>query len=103
MKAWGRASDGENLARLPFRAGQAIVMLCLAAALVLWIVSLPRMQPDEINDFGIVAILPWQYWLALGCVTTGFSVSLVQTSRVGGLRIAALIVLILPSERSVTG
>ena len=95
MKAWGRASDGENLARLPFRAGQVIVMLCLAAALVLWIVSLPRMQPDEINDFGIVAILPWQYWLALGCVTTGFSVSLVQTSRVGGLRIAALIVLIL--------
>lgn len=85
----------EYLARHSARAARATVMLCLAAALLLWVVSLPLMEPDEIDDFGIVSILPWQYWLALGFLSTGFAVSLVQGSRGNGLRIAALIVLIL--------
>ena len=76
-------------------AAPAFIVLCLALALFLWITSLPLMQPDGVDDFGIVSILPWHYWMAVGCVTAGFAVSLIHPAQSNGLRVAALIVLIL--------
>lgn len=86
---------GEDTAQPRSGAAQAFILLCLAVALLLWLASLPLMEPDAIDDFGIVTILPWHYWLALGFVSTGFAVSLALPSQANGLRILALILLIL--------
>lgn len=71
------------------------VAACLGLSLLLWIASLPMMVPDGIDDFGIVTILPWPYWAAVGFLCLGFAGSLAQGAGDNGLRVAALVVLIL--------
>ena len=89
-------SDGPPPKRqiLPGTAG-AFAVISLAIAVLLWLVSLAMMQPEGVDDFGIFAILPWTYWMAVAFLSSGFAVSLVRSSGFGGARIAALIVLIL--------
>lgn len=89
-------SDGPPPKRqiLPGTAG-AFAVVSLAIAVLLWLVSLAMMQPEGVDDFGIFAILPWTYWMAVAFLSSGFAVSLVRSSGFGGARIAALIVLIL--------
>ena len=76
-------------------AAGAFVTFCLAIAVLFWIAGLPLMQPDRIDDFGIASILPWQYWVAVGCVTAGFAVSLIHPGQSNLLRLSALILLVL--------
>lgn len=74
---------------------QTVVVMGLAASVLLWIASLPLMPPDAITDFGIIAILPWHFAVALGLLSVSFALSLAHPSCSNGLRIAALLVLIL--------
>lgn len=74
---------------------EPFVPTCIAAALILWIGSLGLMDPDAMTDLGMMSILPWHYWLAVGAVSLGFSVSLVQPFWGNWSRMAAIMVLIL--------
>ena len=77
--------------------GQAVEIgaaLSILAALALWGTSLPLIDPDNLDDFGLVSLLPWQYWAALGVLSVGFSLSLHPSSRWPGIRLAALAALV---------
>lgn len=72
------------------------VLATIAAALALWWTSLPLIDPEQLNDFGLPAILPWQFWAAIGVLSLGFSATLASSSPTAGwLRVAALVVLVL--------
>ena len=89
-------ADAPGRPRLPpLWVTQTAVVTGLAASVLLWIASLPMMQPDAITDFGIVAILPWQFSAALGLLSVSFALCLAHPSCPNGLRIAALLILIL--------
>lgn len=75
-------------------APEVFVGISLLVALLLWIGSLPKMNPEAMNDLGLIAILPWSYWTAIAAVSIGFSVSLADRNHSNALRVAALIVLI---------
>lgn len=71
------------------------LIAAIAVSLILWVASLPLMQPDSLDDFGIVSILPWQYWSAVGLLSTGFAINLVLPTGSAWPRRAALATLIL--------
>lgn len=87
-----RLGTGPNL--LTPSAPEIFVGLSLAVALLLWIGSLPKMDPTAMNDLGLIAILPWSFWTAIAAVSIGFSVSLADRDHSNALRVAALIVLV---------
>lgn len=68
---------------------------CIAVAMVLWWTSLPGVDPDTLDDLGLVSILPWQYWISLFLISVGFSFSLIPTSRLYLLRPLSLVSLVL--------
>lgn len=74
---------------------ELISTIALAAAVVLWLVALPQMDADQLNNFGLVSILPATYWFALACVTGSFFLSLDTSCRWAVLRPLAVVVLIL--------
>ncbi|MEP2531957.1 hypothetical protein [Shimia sp.] len=74
-----------------FAAGVALTIVCAAA---LWWLSLPLIEPDNLNDYGLVAILPWKFWAALLILSLGFSASLSNAFPRPELRPVALIMLI---------
>lgn len=73
----------------------AAIAALILMAVVLWQLSLPLMDPDEMNDLGLASILPWTYWIGLALLSLGFSLSFHPSSRWPGLQSAALVVLIL--------
>jgi len=100
----GRGSAHNALARklsLPgdiLRSGndvELIATIALAAAVILWLVALPQMNADQLNNFGLVSILPAAYWFALACITGSFFLSLDTSCRWAVLRPTAVVVLIL--------
>lgn len=68
---------------------------CLLAAVPLWLAGLPRIDPEGLTDYGIVSILPWQIWLALGFIAVGFSLTLTAKLARGPLPYLHLLALIL--------
>ena len=53
-------------------------LIFLAEGLFLWAITWPKIDPRGLTDYGIIAILPWQFWLALTAVALGFALSLHQ-------------------------
>jgi hypothetical protein len=73
-----------------------IAVACsIVAALLLWWVSLPLIDPEKLDDFGLVAIVPWQYWAALALLPVGFSFSLYHSPQRSLLPLAALTALVI--------
>lgn len=52
----------------------------LPVALVLWLISLPRVSLGSMTDLGLVAVLPVTYWIALGLLVGAAGV-LIHTDR----------------------
>lgn len=67
----------------------------LAAAIFLWLFALPLADPADLDDLGLVSILPAQYWTALVLVISAFAASLHPLSRVALLRPASLVALVI--------
>ncbi len=49
-----------------------------AAAIVLWLVSLPRIDLTAMTDLGLLSVLPLSFYAALGLLTVGFFVSVAR-------------------------
>lgn len=81
--------------RLSLDPADALTGICIVVSLGLWIVSLPLMDPDALDAFGIASILPWQYWAAVALLSAGFAINVGRPARSNGLRITALLGLIL--------
>lgn len=71
------------------------VAMSIVVAIGLWRASLPLMNPNGLTDYGLVAILPWQYWAALGLLSIGFSFSFYPSMQWPALRWVSLIALVL--------
>jgi GT2 family glycosyltransferase len=68
-----------------------------AVALVLWGMSLHRIELGRISDFGLLPALPWTYYAALGVLTVSFTLAL-RASRMSepilALHVVGLIVIV---------
>lgn len=68
-----------------------------AVALLLWVLSLRRIELSRISDFGLLPALPWTYYAALGVLTISFTLAL-RASRMSeavlALHVVALIVIV---------
>ncbi len=67
----------------------------IVGAVALWWLSLPLIDADELNDYGLVAILPWQFWSAIVLLSVSFAANLKPMSRTRWACPLALLVLIL--------
>lgn len=89
--AAGARPRSHGASRAAFRIAPAVV------ALLLWGLSLRRIELGRISDFGLLPALPWTYYAALGVLTVGFMLAL-RASRTSepilGLHVAALIVMV---------
>lgn len=56
------------------RAGQAFALI--VGALVVWFLSLPSIRWHDIGQFGLVGVLPWTFFVALGVLIAGFCATL---------------------------
>ncbi|HWG25850.1 hypothetical protein [Actinospica sp.] len=55
------------------------VYAALPAAVLLWLLSLRFVRLNAMGDYGLIAILPILFWIALGLLTLGFAASLNRT------------------------
>lgn len=70
---------------------------CLGVAFTLWVVSLYRIDPAKVNDYGLFSVLPVTIWVAYAAVGLGFALSLkrdVCETRIPLLQIAMLVLLL---------
>lgn len=89
------AAGPELLRRLGLDRSEMVAGAGILIALGLWLVSLPLMDPDGVDSFGIFSILPWQYWAAVVIISGSFAMSTVRRTGSARLRIAAVVGLIL--------
>jgi hypothetical protein len=55
---------------------RAPVYALLPASVLLWLYSLTLVRLDAMGDYGLIAILPVTFWIALGLLTLGFAACL---------------------------
>lgn len=70
---------------------------CLGFAFTFWVVSLYRIDPANVNDYGLFSVLPVTIWVAYAAVGIGFALSLkrdVCETRIPLLQIAMLVLLL---------
>jgi len=70
---------------------------CLGLAFALWIVSLYRIDPAKVDDYGLFSVLPPTIWMAYAVVGLGFAFSLkrdVRETRIPMLQIVMLVLLL---------
>ena len=60
--------------RVAWRAVLPIAAVILA--ILLWAVSVGRIDPARMNDFGLLPALPWTFYAALAVLTTSFTLAL---------------------------
>jgi phosphotransferase family enzyme len=74
---------------LPARIGRAtttwLPWAAMAAAVLLWVVALPRVDTSNMNDLGLVPRLPWQWFAAMAVMAVGFGMALGRRSVKGPL------------------
>ena len=66
----------------------------LLIALVLWVVSLPRIDMSRIGDYGLIPLLPLTFWVALVVLLLSFGVLVVRSSTATSLLVAHVVTLI---------
>ena len=74
---------------------QAVGMAALPVAVVLWLVSLPRIRVDRMADYGLVPLLPLTYWAALVVIVVSFATLVWRGATQAGLLFAHMVALIL--------
>lgn len=81
-------------------------MIPIAAGLLFWAISLQWINPNQMNDLGLISVLPLAYYLALVTLSIGFSIANSKASTTLGVRllyIAALILIIHGTPQIVYG
>ncbi len=58
-----------------------IPLFLWSGALLLWVISLPRINPKLMSDFGLVSVLPFSYFAAVGLLTLSYIIIVNQTGR----------------------
>jgi len=69
--------------------------VCLSLSVVLWLIALPGIKPDQMGGLGLVTILPVSFYAALLVLTLSFSVTLSRFRVVQGLLFAHVALFIL--------
>lgn len=67
----------------------------LFVAFIIWWTSLPLTNPNALDDYGLISILPWQFWGSIVLVSLCFVFGLKFSSVVPWARPAALLIFIL--------
>lgn len=82
---------------------RVISAFCLTLAPVFWLASLSGVEPDNLDDFGLISVLPWTTWASLILLSVGFSYSLrVGTSRFIHAIYLIMLVLVLHGTPAIT-
>ena len=68
---------------------------CLAGAFLLWLFALPQIDPNGIDDLGLITVLPWSIWVALALNAAGFALTLDERASRGPLPALHLVMLVL--------
>jgi hypothetical protein len=63
-------------------------------ALALWLAALRGVRPTQMNDVGLISVLPPAYWAALAVLTIGFSIAVRARDTTPTLLLAYILVLI---------
>jgi hypothetical protein len=91
-----RANGAQSSVKL-FGVANAIELASATSAVlaaVLWLSSLPQMDADLLDNFGLVSILPVTFWLGLCLTTFSFALSLDTSCRWPVLRPLNLVLLV---------
>lgn len=86
--------SGQSRSR-PSLVAQVLTAVSLAVAVGLWWVSLPLIVPEDLNDFGLVGILPWPFWAGLMLLQAGFAAGLYLWPRRRLVHLSGLAALVL--------
>jgi hypothetical protein len=62
------------------RRSVSIHLLLITAAIVTYLLSVRRVEPDELGSYGLVSVLPLTVWIAFGILLVGFSCATVWRS-----------------------
>ena len=99
----GRAGVGSRSAPAPRRPADGKILaatgpaaaIALPVGLLLWVVSLIRVDLAAMSDIGLVSILPVTFWLGLLVLTAGFGIAVTRPAPSRWLLAAYLIALVL--------
>jgi GT2 family glycosyltransferase len=75
----------------------ALSVSLVTLALALWAISLPQMDLARMSDFGLLPVLPWTFYTALGLLTISFTCALRDVrirESVLALHVASLILIV---------
>jgi Glycosyl transferase family 2 len=78
----------------PFEPSERIAAFGLLVAVVLWLVSLPRIRLDRIGDYGLIPLLPATFWIAVAVLLVGFAAAVLRGENRTALLAAHPVVLI---------
>ncbi len=67
---------------------------CFAAAISAWLFSLTQIDQSKLTELGLVAIVPWSFWLALIAAVLGFATSLHLSKKFQWLAVVQLVAVI---------
>ncbi len=70
LELWDERDHARSWARTT-----AAGWLAIGAGLLLWVSSIASVDPRRMADGGLLTVLPWSFWLALGILTLGFAVA----------------------------
>lgn len=76
------------------RIAGAAPFAALPVALVLWATSVPWIDMSRIGDYGLIPLLPFNFWLALGILLVGFSVLVRRASTPTPLLVSHVLTLV---------
>lgn len=94
---WARLANAWSFDFLGARFPYLLCAIVVSSALTLWLTSLSGLDPKQITDYGLVSILPAQFYVALAILTLSFASFLRQERRLAAvllLHIVALIVIL---------
>jgi hypothetical protein len=69
-------------------------ILLLAGTLILWLVSIPKIDPAKMNDLGLISVLPLTFIAALGVLAISFILALNQEKSHDSILLLHVLVLI---------
>jgi hypothetical protein len=84
----------EHTSRRSAILGQLRLLVLPVAAVVLWVSSLPHIDPRAMNDLGLVSVLPRQTWLAFALLALGFIACLRHAERATWLLLLHVVLLV---------
>ena len=74
----------------------ALPLAGLPIALVLWATSVPWVDMSNIGDYGLIPLLPFNFWLALAVLLVSFSVLVRRVSTPTPLLVSHVLTLVAP-------